>query len=170
MASNYKSYLRNTKINGKAITVYLDRHDVEKCDIALHNLLSIPKHLREGLFDIAEEIIVPKVDEVRYNGGKYFVGNAEGTIKRKGLDQPWFESNAVVGSGYVTSSDGGDTLRVSLSGENSYHEGSSVSDIIRYVHEGTPTIPERPLFLEAWELCKSKVQSEVNFLFREYMK
>lgn len=153
-----------------SLTAYLDG-DWEGCSVALNNLLKVPDYVREHLVDVANDIIVPAMDEVKNSGVASFYSNAPLTVKIKGEDKPWDSiKEHTTGTAYASLVDGGNSIRVGLGGENNtvIRNGKfvKVSDIISYVDKGTDDAPPRPLFQYTWDYCEEDVKRAVDSLFR----
>lgn len=170
MGNSKGRYLGKRGSREAYVTFYLEGAD--ECALALNNLLKIPEYVRSHLGDVANDIIVPAMDRTKESESR-FADNAPNTIRLKGYNHPWNSDEHITGYAYV-SDNGGDSIRVGLSGEDNVVSRNSdvvsVSDIISYVNngyrEGNSIVPSRPLFMYTWDSCKGDVQRAVRTLFQ----
>lgn len=129
--------------------------DWDTCAIALNGLLKAPEAVQNGLLDIANDIIVPRLNEVKASGD--FAANAESTIRLKHHDVPWVgKGNHVTGEATAFKAGAGGVF-VMMSGDQT---------IVDYVDKGTRggIQPARPLFEKTWDSCKQEVIDAVDAL------
>lgn len=130
-------------------TLRFSKHgDWEGCAIALNNLVGAPAAVQEGMYGIAEGIIVPALQGTKDSGD--FAANAPATVRRKGFNKPWTGITGVTGRAVARSAAGG--VAVMMSGDQS---------IVAAVDSGPPA---RPLFQKAWASCEADVRDAVDSL------